>query len=243
MTGSIPQPLDFLDAISGHLQRERTSSADRPVRLATVDPAYDPFASPGYPDVMPAARVTFDGEDTLSGKAYPVAQGVIPRAGQRVFMIPQGNGYLLAGGVNPQTPQGFWADPDGTDYGVELGGGNYWDNVDGLYLETDATINGALTLAGRPAASAPPVKLGKLHWDIYTVNTDASGFATITHGAGFTPTFVLVGQWGTSGASGVHILYSANSASATTFQVKVQTATGTLFAAGTVIGVCALLAA
>lgn len=130
----------FLDAITGHLDRSRTSSADRPIRLAKVDPAYDPFVV--YPGAVPPARVTFEGEDTLSGKAYAVASDFIPRAGQRVFMVPIGTTYLIAGPVGSQSPQGFWQSADGADSGVELGGGNYFDTADGLFLETDATIQG-----------------------------------------------------------------------------------------------------
>lgn len=137
---SIPSPLSFLDAVTGVVEAGRTSSADRPVKLAVVDPAYNPFL--GYPAATPAVRVTFEGETVLSAKAYPLAQGFIPRPGQRVWMVPQGNGYLVAGAVNAQTPQGFWQDADGVDAGVELGGGNYFDTTEGLYLETDATVAG-----------------------------------------------------------------------------------------------------
>lgn len=237
---NIPQSLDFLDAISGHLQRERTSSADRPVRLATVDPAYNAFATPGYPDAVPPARVTFDGESALSGKAYPVAQGVVLRAGQRVLLIPQGNGYILTDHVTPQTLQGFWADSS-ADYGVELGGGNYFDSFDGLYLETDATVQGVLQVGGRRAATAPGS--GKIHWGNFTPTTDANGLATITHGAPFTPTFVLAGQWGAaSGTSPCHVFYINGSATSTTAQVRVFLTTGAALASSSV-GVTLLLAA
>lgn len=140
-------PLAFLDAVAGYTRAQSSSSADRPIKLAKVDPAYDGFADP-YPQPVPAARVTFEGESTLSVKAYPVANGFIPSPNQRVYMVPIGTSYLIAGAVNPQTPQGFWQDADGSDYGVELGGGSYWDSSSGLVLETDAEIQGDLWVGG-----------------------------------------------------------------------------------------------
>lgn len=143
---SVP-PLAFLDAVAGYTRAQSSSSADRPIKLAKIDPAYDPFAAP-YPQPVPAARVTFEGEDTLSTKEYVVANGFLPEASQRVYMVPIGTTYLIAGAVNPQTPQGFWQDADGSDYGVEFGGGSYWDNSSGLVLETDAEIQGDLAVGG-----------------------------------------------------------------------------------------------
>lgn len=142
----VPTSISFLDAVTGHVENSRTSSADRPIRLAAIDPAYDPFVD--WPGPPPAARVTFEGEDAVSGKAYTVAQGFIPRAGQRVWMVPIGNSYLISGAVNAQTPQGFWQSPSGADSGVELGGGSYFDTWEGLVLETDAAVAGGLTVAG-----------------------------------------------------------------------------------------------
>lgn len=135
--------MDFLDAVTGVVEGGRSSSADRPVKLAVVDPAYFPFSS--YPAPPPPARVTFEGETTLSAKAYALAGAFIPRAGQRVYLVPQGNGYLIAGSIDTQTPQGFWQEPDGVDAGVELGGGSYFDTTEGLVLETDLTVNGDIS--------------------------------------------------------------------------------------------------
>ncbi len=161
---TIPGPMEFLDALTGHVEGGRTSSADRPIRLATVDPAYDPFVM--YPSQTPAARVTFEGETTLTARAYPLAGDFIPRPGQRVYLLPQGNSYVIGGSVNTQTPQGFWQDPDGTDSGVELGGGNYFDTTDGLYLETDATVagdlQGARFLHAARNLRVPEIQMGSL---------------------------------------------------------------------------------
>lgn len=140
-------PLAFLDAVAGYTRAQSSSSADRPIKLAKIDPAYDGLPEP-YPLPVPAARVTFEGESTLSTKAYPVANGFVPVANQRVYLAPIGTSYLIIGAVNAQTPQGFWQNGTGTQYGVELGGGSYWDSSSGLMLETDAEIQGDLYVVG-----------------------------------------------------------------------------------------------
>jgi hypothetical protein len=68
---------------------KQPSSADRPVRLAVVDPAY----TTGWP------RVTFEGETTLSGKQYPHLDSYTPAAGDRVVLVPVGTTYLVIGRV------------------------------------------------------------------------------------------------------------------------------------------------
>ena len=140
------EPIQFLDAVSGY-RPDETSSADRPIKLAKIDPAYDPF--PGsYPDAVAPAKVTFEGESTLSGKLYPVASGFIPTPGARVWMVPIGTTYMIAGGAASYTTQGFYAYADGSQVGVEFGEGNYWDTLAGLVLDTDADIGGDLTVGG-----------------------------------------------------------------------------------------------
>lgn len=138
--------LSFLDAVAGYVDGGSRSSADRPIRLATVDPAYDPWDT--YPAAPPPARVTFDGEDTLSGKAYPYASGFIPWAGTRVVLVPIGNSYLITGALSPQTPQGFWQNAAGTESGVELGGGSYYDTDEGLVIAGDVSLSGDLDVDG-----------------------------------------------------------------------------------------------
>lgn len=66
------------------------SSADKPVRLATVDPAY----ASGWP------KVTFDGESTLSGKTYPHIDSYSPAKNDRVVLVPVGTTYLIIGAVS-----------------------------------------------------------------------------------------------------------------------------------------------
>lgn len=83
-------PMDFLAAVTGAAQAAAdTSSATRPIRLATVDPAYE-----GLPTLP---RVTFDGETTLSGKRYALLQGYVPAAGDRVALAPVGTTYVILG--------------------------------------------------------------------------------------------------------------------------------------------------
>lgn len=142
--------LDFLQAIAGYTRNTSktdpsvSNSANRPIRLAIIDPAYSPFVSP-YPNGIPAARVTFEGEGTLSGKYYPVAAGFLPMANQRVFMVPIGTTYLIVNGANPSVAQGFY---HGSVIGMEFGDGSYFDSVEGLQLETDAYIAGDLVVDG-----------------------------------------------------------------------------------------------
>jgi hypothetical protein len=66
-----------------------TSSADRPIRLAQVDPAYTGIGMPG---------VIFDGETVMGAKTYPYL-GARPEAGDRVALAPVGRSYLILGVV------------------------------------------------------------------------------------------------------------------------------------------------
>jgi hypothetical protein len=137
----------FLDAVSGYAQSGPRSSADRPIKLAIVDAAYDPFVD--YPDQPPPARVTFEGESTLSTKAYAIAGGVIPLAGQRVWLVPIGNSYLIGGTCGTHNSQGFWESADGTEAGVEFGAGSYINDAEGLVVAGDASFTGDVMVDGR----------------------------------------------------------------------------------------------
>lgn len=138
--------LSFLESVAGYSRAASRSSADRPIRLGTVDPAYDPWD--GYPDAPPAARVTFDGETTLSGKAYGYVGGFIPWPGIRVFLVPIGNTYVIGGMINAQVPQGFWSNAAGTESGAEFGGGTYYDTNEGLVVSGDVSVAGDLDVTG-----------------------------------------------------------------------------------------------
>jgi hypothetical protein len=141
------RPISFLDAVAGYTLATPGSSADRPVKLATVDASYNPLVD--WPDQPPPARVTFEGETTLSTKAYPIASGVIPFPEQRVFLIPQGNSYLIAGILGGHNALGFWETEDGTDSGVEFGSGSYYSSDEGLVIAHDAAFTGTVTVDGR----------------------------------------------------------------------------------------------
>lgn len=88
-------PIAFLDAVSGYTQEGKQGSADRPIKLATIDPAY---VASSYPGTLP--KVTFDGESTLSGKRYVVLSGYLPRPSDRVVMLPVGNTYVILGTIS-----------------------------------------------------------------------------------------------------------------------------------------------
>lgn len=140
------EPLDFLDSVSGYVRGESRSSADKPMRLAVVDPAYDPEAD--WPDAPTACRVTFEGETVLSVKAYPLLAGVYPLPGQRVMLAPVGNTYVVVGAIGTQVAQGFWQSADGADSGTEFGGGSYIDTDSGLVVAGDAAVAGDLEVTG-----------------------------------------------------------------------------------------------
>jgi hypothetical protein len=84
----------FLDTVAGYTRARTDGSADKPLRLAVVDPAY----SSGLP------RVTFEGESTLSGRGYAFLESYYPTAGDRVALVPAGTTYLIIGAVDGGTP-------------------------------------------------------------------------------------------------------------------------------------------
>lgn len=141
------EPLSFLDGISGYVRHSTNGSADKGIRLAVIDPAYS-FTAVPYPTSVPLARVTFEGETTLSGKYYPIASGYVPTPGARVWMVPIGTTWLIAGGAAQYTAQGFYSSPDGVTSGVEFGEGSFFDSISGLNLLTDADIAGDLSVGG-----------------------------------------------------------------------------------------------
>lgn len=136
--------IDFIKAISGVAQA-RIEERPYRVRLATVDPNYD-FSSL-YPTEMQRARVTFDGETVLGLKEYAMAGGFVLVPGQRVWMLPVGNTYMIGGTVNPETFQGFIVGDDAGGPGevfpgIELGDGFYID-TDSAHMPRDVLLEGA----------------------------------------------------------------------------------------------------
>ncbi|WP_433242490.1 hypothetical protein [Actinomadura nitritigenes] len=93
--------LSFLQDLTGYAQAQaQPSSANRPIKLATIDPAYNPA---GYrTGTLP--KVTFDGESTLSGKLYPVLGTYWPKPGDRVALAPVGTTYMIIGPLAPAFP-------------------------------------------------------------------------------------------------------------------------------------------
>lgn len=129
--------MTFLQSIAGYAQAQRTGSEDRPIRIATVDPAFDIEAG-----LLP--KVTFDGESTMSTKRYPYGSGYVPLAGDRVVMLPIGTTYWMVGSVSNHGRQGFSADP-ASDYFVTHFGEDSYVEVDGgssLLVVDGATVDG-----------------------------------------------------------------------------------------------------
>lgn len=85
----------FLEALDQYTRARRRSSADKPVLLGTVDPAY---SGTGLP------KVTFEGESTMSTKGYPYLYQPQPEA--RVALLPVGTTYLIVGTIGLAAPGG-----------------------------------------------------------------------------------------------------------------------------------------
>lgn len=74
---------------------------------------------------------------------------------------------------------------DGTSYVANGDGSGRWGAFE---VATDGTV----TVNAAPVGAASTSKAGKRgHWGVATVTPDATGYATITHGAGFTPSVVV----------------------------------------------------
>jgi hypothetical protein len=96
-------PLSFMDSVMGlaaiAAQTDQGSAAE-PIRLAVVDPAYVAYT---YPTTLP--KVTFEGEDTLTTKRYPVVGSYLPQPNDRVVMIPVGHTFVIIGSLStPPAP-------------------------------------------------------------------------------------------------------------------------------------------
>jgi hypothetical protein len=83
-------PTEFFDAVTEYDKSASNDASKGHPRFATVDSAY---AGTG------PARVMFDGELTLTTKAYQFLN-LAPRAGSRVMMTPVANTYVIAGMLN-----------------------------------------------------------------------------------------------------------------------------------------------
>lgn len=110
---------DFLDSVAGYANQDvggPKSAADRPIRLGTIEPFY----------TSGLARVLFDGESVISKKGYSWANTYgTPVAGDRVFLIPVGQSYIIGGTIkstvsypkyHPLTLDPFWSVYDSVNY-------------------------------------------------------------------------------------------------------------------------------
>ena len=83
---------DFLDVVAGYSNAPTNgpkSSAERPIRLGTIDQYYT--AGP--------AKVLFDGETVISSRGYSWSSTYTPTAGERVYLLPVGQTYLIVGSI------------------------------------------------------------------------------------------------------------------------------------------------
>lgn len=88
---------DVLEAFAQYARATDTRSSSRVIRFGVVDPAFA-----GAPAL---AKVTFDGESTLSTKGYQYV--LAPAASARVMLIPCGsNNYVIGGTLGYAAPGG-----------------------------------------------------------------------------------------------------------------------------------------
>lgn len=126
---------DFLEAVSGYTNQPEgntPASKDRPVKLGTVDPFYT--AGP--------ARVLFDGEPVMSLKGYAWAAAYTPTAGDRVYLVPVGQSYIIGGKVQSSTPYARY---------FPLSFANGWVDYDTLNYQNGSftkTASGVVMLTG-----------------------------------------------------------------------------------------------
>lgn len=75
-------------------ETKAATSADKPARLAVIDPAY----------VSGNPKVRFEGELTVSVKRYAVLGSYVPVAGDRVVLLPSGTTYVIIGKLGAEPP-------------------------------------------------------------------------------------------------------------------------------------------
>ena len=143
--------LSIMESIAGYAGAQRDSAADRPMKIATIDPAYDPFAA--YPAVPVLPKVTFDGEGTLSGKRYPYVAGYLPAPGDRVWMVPIGSTYLIAGAVENKAAIGLYQRSSMATYRTVFGGGAHIEVVSGV-AALSVAWPGPLGIQAAPVATS-----------------------------------------------------------------------------------------
>lgn len=166
----MPDPLTFLQSVAGALQ----PGPGPAMRLAVIDPAYDPFT---YPATLPL--VTFEGEPTLSGKRYVTLQPYRPQPSDRVLMVPVGNTYVIAGTLTDtsRVGRGYVTGVSTAGDSAAIGNGfttiqttpsitwapnrAYWVKLDGVYQASAANM--AVSSAVSDSAGATLCNLGRVH--------------------------------------------------------------------------------
>lgn len=150
---------DFLDSVAGYANSSvggPRTAADRPVLLGTVDQYY----------TAGLARVLLDGETILSQKGYTWASTYTPVAGERVFLLPVGQSYIIGGSIQSKVPysryhpiplQNGWVDYDSWNYHA----GSFTKTSDGVVKLAGLIKNGAVaqgTIIGKlPVGFRPDV--------------------------------------------------------------------------------------
>lgn len=93
---TVPDSREFLDILAGYSADASPADAtNRAFKLATVEPYYS--SGP--------VHVTFDGESVPSLRGYTWADPYQPNGGDRVYMIPVGNTFIVGGKVSGQVSQ------------------------------------------------------------------------------------------------------------------------------------------
>jgi len=90
----------LLKDIADRVQKEMSSTGTRSAKLATIDENFpdDPYYFAMDTDLP---RVVFDGDTTLSSDGFATLyHAYIPKAGERVVMLPVGNTYVIVGSVD-----------------------------------------------------------------------------------------------------------------------------------------------
>lgn len=132
----------LLEHIAGFTRAQiEKESPKRNLRLGTVDSLH----SSGNP------KITFDGESTLSSKLYPVLATYVPRAGDRVVLVPVGHTYVVVGALTGNTVRPFKAGgSDLTNTSISGGQVNTWVNWGPEVMvvtnpKVDVTVAAAIT--------------------------------------------------------------------------------------------------
>lgn len=118
---------------------------DKPIKLGTIDPTYRGFGP---------ARVTFDGEISMSAKYYVNTAGPVAPS-SRVWLAPVGKTYVIAGIIPSATAPGFMAQvpvPLGTGWALysdlNQDAGEYGDSMTAVDTSKVGTLFASMTSTG-----------------------------------------------------------------------------------------------